>query len=66
MGATMSNRAELLGLVGTLRKAVVLEEGALDSAIAARNTVTMRDTFHSLARLRARLSEAEREASEAD
>jgi hypothetical protein len=62
----VGGRAELLGLVGALRKAVDLEEGALDSAIAARDTETMRSALHELARLRARLSEAERDASEAD
>jgi hypothetical protein len=62
----MGSRAELMGLVGALRKAVVLEGEALDSAILAQDTETMRRALHELARLRARLSEAERDASEAD
>ncbi len=62
----MSRKEELLGLVRTLQKAVVLEEDALDAAIASGSAEGMRSSFHELARLRARLSEAERGAGEAE
>jgi hypothetical protein len=62
----MSVKEGLLSLMATLRKAISVEDSALDEAFIGRNTESIRGSFLHLTRLRAQLSEAERESGEAD